>query len=242
MNCLQPRQMLRLAAGAVLFAAVATPLASAVSVKIVVPNRLDGVEGEGVTDVSNFGPFRQQQLNLASEFASLPGTHRTITGFYARPDFTVVQPSSATYADLVIKVSTTPISELGSVFENNYGAEVTTVFDGPLTISTQATGPPEGPRGFDYYVPFETPYFYDPAAGNLLVELASNSGPAGSLVIDRSNSSSALYIGAVGADASTGLVQNITGANQYEFVPEPSTCLLVMVGIAGLAWTRRRRR
>ena len=213
----------------------------AAPIKVVVPNRLDGVEGETSANLSNFGSFRQQSLKLASEFTSLPETHRTITGFYSRPDYTVTQPSSATYADLVIWLSTTTASELTSAFSANYGAEVTKVFDGQLTISTQATGDPLGPRDFDYYFPFSRPYTYDLDAGNLLVEMASNSGPTGSLVLDSSNSSSALYVGAVGANASTGFVQNIAGANQFEFVPEPSSILLATLCVVGLGAHRIRR-
>ena len=57
--------MLRSAAGAVLFTTFATHPASAESFKVVVPNRLDGVEGDDSGDVSDFGSFRQQQLSLA---------------------------------------------------------------------------------------------------------------------------------------------------------------------------------
>ena len=45
---------------------------------------------------------------------------------------------------------------------------MTTVFDGPFTISTQATGPPEGPRGFDDFIEFQTPFVYDPSRGDLI--------------------------------------------------------------------------
>ncbi len=215
-------QMLCVAAFAVFLANVAAPLVSADSIKIVVPNHLEFVEGDMLGVVSDFGPFRQQTLQLASEFVSLPETHHILTGFYNRPDHTVTQPSSASYDDLVIRVSTITASELTNDFTANYGgAPVTTVFDGPLTISTQATGDALGPRGFDYHFPFQTPYVYDPSVGNLLVEIASNSGPDGDLILDTSASSSALYVGASGANAATGFARHITVPGQFEFLPEP---------------------
>ena len=232
-----------LASGVVLMTAVAGTFVSAEPVKIVVPNGAATVEGDRSIAVSNFGPFRQQQLYLTSEFTELPATHRTVTGLYARPDYTVVSHSSATYEDLTIKATITPHNELSSVFANNYGgAQVTTVFDGALTMSTQATGPAEGPRGFDYYFPFETPYVYDPADGNLLVEMISTSGPVGSLISDGFNSTSAVYVGAGGMNTLSGNLQNGGFVNQLEFVPEPgSGRMAALLGIAAVVWTRRRR-
>jgi hypothetical protein len=153
MNRQQYMRMLPLAMVANLLVGVSN-VASGEPIKVVVPNSLAEQEGPTDGDVSNFGPFRQQQLFLATEFGSLPQTHHAITGFYARPDYTVTIPSSATYDDLTMRVSTTTASGLNSVFADNHGADVTTVFQGPLTISTQAQGDLEGPRNFDYFLSF----------------------------------------------------------------------------------------
>jgi hypothetical protein len=223
-----------LACGALLQAA------SADSIKVVVPNEFEEFEGPGVAGVSDFGPIKQQQLYLATEFASLPATHRTITGFYARPDASETDPSSATYTDLMIRASTTTASSLSSVFANNHGTDVTTVFEGELTISTAAGGPVEGPRDFDYYFPFDTPFTYDPDAGNLLVELISNSGPLGRLVLDTFESTSSLYVFASSAVASTGEVRNGGFVNQFVFVPEPTGIIFAALSVMGLAMCRIR--
>lgn len=193
------------------------PAEAANTVKIT-PYGFDLIEGDDLGDVSNFGPFRQQQLYPAAEFASLPAGDWAITGFYLRPDKTVTSPSSATYADLAVQMSTTTLDEVGASFSANHGADVTTVFQGALTISTDALGPPEGPRVFDYLFPLDTPYIYDPSAGNLLVEASSHSGPAGSLIIDVFTDTSRRFVAAASDTASVGNTRYVGDVNQFEFV------------------------
>jgi hypothetical protein len=54
--------------------------------KIVVPNALENVEGDSAAGADFFGVgVRAQFLYPASEFASLPTTHRLITGLAVRP-------------------------------------------------------------------------------------------------------------------------------------------------------------
>ncbi len=130
MSLQQSRQMLRLAAGAVLFAAVATPFASAASVQVVVPNANEVVEGDLALGVGNAGGFLYQQLFLASEFATLPATHRMITGAYIRPDASVTQPGSATYDELRFRLrrsrlkptSTVTVMSTELIFSGGNGA------------------------------------------------------------------------------------------------------------------------
>ena len=159
-----------------LFVLAATSLATfGQEFKIVVPNALENVEGN-IDGPTGPIPFRWQQLSPASEFATLPDTHRTIIGFLERPDRTVTTPRTVVINDLLIRLSTTSKSVLDTVFDENLGDDLTTVFDGPVTVSTQATGPPAGPRGFDYFFEFDTPFVYDPNRGNLLWDVVSFSG------------------------------------------------------------------
>ena len=144
-------------------------------IKIVVPNDLENVEGN-IDATSGSTPYRVQQLSPASEFAALPETYRTIIGHCTRPDRTITQPRTAVAGDILVRLSTTSKSILDLAFENNLGDDLTTVFDGPLTLTTQATGPPEGPRGFDDCVEYQTPFVYDPSRGNLVVDFITRSG------------------------------------------------------------------
>src|SRR6185295_14444594 len=52
----------------------------------------------------------------------------------------------------------------------------TLVFDGTVPLSTENLPGPGNTRQFDTVYPFTTPFLYDPAAGNLLLEVQTSSG------------------------------------------------------------------
>ena len=126
--------------------------------------------------------------------------------------------------DFLVRYSTTTKrpGDLDPVFDNNLGDDLITVWEGPLTFSTEATGPPGGPRGFDYYFPFQTPFFYDPTSGrNLLVDVISISGYSADLLTDDFTGTSPMIVFG-GATADAGEVLNSGGlVAQFVFVPEP---------------------
>ena len=66
-------------------------------------------------------------------------------------------------------------NNLSATFADNVGASETVVFRGPITLSSRFVGPPSGPKEFDIIIPLQTPFTYDPAAGNLLVEIRNPS-------------------------------------------------------------------
>ena len=45
------------------------------------------------------------------------------------------------------------------------------MFDGTVTVTTGNLPGPGNTRQFDYVFPFTTPFLYDPAAGNLVLDL-----------------------------------------------------------------------
>ena len=143
-------------------------------IKVVVPNSLENSEGN-IDGPSVTTSYRWQQLGPASELADLPTTYRTIIGVYLRPDNTVTDPRTAVAEDMLVRLSTTSKSILDLAFDNNLGDDLTTVFFGPLTLTTQAGGPPEGPRDFDDFIEFEAPFVYDPSR-NLVVDFITRSG------------------------------------------------------------------
>ena len=194
-------------------------------IRVVAPNELAAMEGNDSISVAGSGGFREQQLSFSEDFALLPETHRTIVGFYSRPDQSVTTPSSARYDDILINASTTRATELGRAFTANYGDEVVKLYEGPITISTAASGPPEGPRGLDYFFPFERPYAYDPDEGNLLLEIISESGPVGDLVLDTHlGYPEPRYVGVLNPHSTSGSLQNGVFLKQFVFVPcDPDT-------------------
>ena len=124
--------------------------------------------------------FRVQALHPAENFAAIGGRFQIIRIAF-RPDHTVIEPLAAEWEILELNLSTTTREpgELTGRFDDNHGADVTTVFSRNVQLETDAGGPPAGPRDFDYVFDFDTPFPYDPAQGNLLYEflLGPNAEP-----------------------------------------------------------------
>ena len=139
--------------------------------------------------------FVFQVLYEASEFSALPADPGQITGFYLRPDGAVTDERELDYEDIEIRLSTTDVgpNEFDIFFEDNFGADEVSVFDGGVTLITQASGPAGGPKDFDYFYPFETPYDYDPSLGNLLMDVISFGGQSFPQIEDQDSSVPLLY-------------------------------------------------
>ncbi|NIP17252.1 MAG: hypothetical protein GWM87_03150, partial [Xanthomonadales bacterium] len=58
---------------------------------------------------------------------------------------------------------------LSLTFADNIGSDNTVVFSGPLTLTSADIGGP--PRDFDIIINLQTPFFYDPGDGNLLLDV-----------------------------------------------------------------------
>ncbi len=154
-----------------------TAVATGPASTLVVPNALANVEGNS----GNFNPFnkgtntmRYQQVYAASQFGTVPVGGAWITAIAFRADagwggFATTLPA------IQINLSTTAKAPdgLSVTFTNNVGANDTVVFNGPLTLSSAATG---NPRAFDIVIPLTTPFFYNPAAGNLLLDVRNTGG------------------------------------------------------------------
>jgi hypothetical protein len=59
---------------------------------------------------------------------------------------------------------------MSTTFSQNIATINTLVFDGTETLSTENLPGPGNTRQFDMVTRFTTPFLYDPAAGNLLLE------------------------------------------------------------------------
>ena len=150
---------------------------------IVVPNSLTTVEAS----LSNSFPLhiansglssqRYQQVFAASEFLSLLGP-QFITQIAFRPDAQLGNAFSSTISSIQINLSTTSAApdNLSTTFANNVGPDDTVVFSGSLALSSVFTGPESGPKDFDIVIDLQTPFLYNPAAGNLLLDIRNFSG------------------------------------------------------------------
>jgi hypothetical protein len=140
--------------------------------EVVVPNSLAAVEGNS----RNFIPFFTfttcyQQVYNSSQFSFLGP--RTITKIAFRPDFESGQrPFQITLSNVEIRLSTTTRSSDGlNFFCVNAGQNEKIVrLARELTLRSSASGAVGGPRDFDVVIRI-APFRYDPAKGNLLLEI-----------------------------------------------------------------------
>lgn len=133
---------------------------------VVVPNANEFVEG----DSNNAFPFnsgvkRYQQIYESTQFSEC-----NIVQVNFRFDENT-PGDSETYPNILIQLSTTNVapSELNSTFATNIGSDVTTVYDGELLFSAPDCG--IGPCPFDNTITLQTPFNYNPRAGNLLLDI-----------------------------------------------------------------------
>jgi hypothetical protein len=188
---------------------------------VVSPSSAEDVDGDFLFSDTG-GPGRLQYLFPASDFASLPESHRLIVGWNLRSDKTQTEPVDWTFNNFKIWMSTTDKDSLTSIFDDNSGSDKTLVHDGTITKTFVVTGPPEGPKDFGGGTPLHTPFDYDPSQGNLLMEseVFENSVPFPGPTIDAQSTAEATLL--AGPPGSTsGSLYNSNGVFQFVFVPEP---------------------
>lgn len=151
---------------------------------------------------------------------------------------------------LRIDLSTTAAAPdaLSLTFADNVGPDVMTVFDGPIFLSGNNVLLPDGTTEFSIVIPLSTPFLYNPADGNLLMDIRMYGGPglltttfdAQSVVGD---GTSRIHTGLFGdADQPVALGSDSLGlVTQFEIepVPVPEPGALVALGLAMLAVGRR---
>lgn len=212
--------------------------------RVVMPNRVDlnqttftfipfGISRAGVESA------RFQQVYAAEGFDSSEPVLIDFIGFTDRRISGTEQPN------LQFSLSTTPRGPdgLSSVFAENIGHDETVVF-GPGPVRWPVIEPPG--LTFDFVVPMVTPFLYDPAEGNLLLDVRNfepesvyfrpierHMDPV--LAYDVPNDEvSRVFATSVdsleGTTDSLGLVTLIS----YQPIPEPSTIALGLCGLVAV--------
>ncbi len=211
------------------FVAMGAPQTMADTVTLPAAN--ESTEGNNANIVP-FGsaPLRYQQVYDASEF---PGPFFIVDmGF--RPDGSFGKAfGDETITNIEIRLSTTAsaVDALSTTFADNIGSDETLVHSGPLTLSSA-----DVPLIFDIVIPFSTPFFYDPAEGNLLLEVKNFSGNLTfdelgfwDASVDQNDAVSRLVSVQADPNDITGSQDSLGLVTQFGLIPEPnSACLLVL--------------
>jgi len=161
---------------------------------LVVPNQWSTAQGDAGNLLPLFSsqPIRYQQVFDASQFSRLNPGGGSINRIAFRGHGPGV-PFTATISQLQVNLSTTTKTPdgLSSTFAENIGTDDTQVFSGPLPAAVTFTG---GPTNFEVVVNFTTPFFYNPAKGNLLLDIRNSQGgvevPANDQELDGTSASS----------------------------------------------------
>jgi hypothetical protein len=202
-----------------------------------------------------------QQAYDASFFSNLSPGGEYITEIRFRPSADrgfPAGPFSGTITDIEIRLATTAYDpeSLNSIAALNPTGQSQVVWPrGSLTLSSGYLGPLRGPKEFDVVIKLALPFFYDPAQGNLLMEVRNYSGNVLDAsfqngvafdAFDDSDGTSRDGTGRAFGDILFGNlptfvnVQRLGLATQFAtVVPEPQTLLLLLPATALMA--RRRR-
>jgi hypothetical protein len=228
----------------VISAAIGVP-ASAQVIKVVTPASAQNTEGISFATPAA-SPIRIQHLILASDFANLPTSHRQLVGFNFRADTSQVQSLNWGSGAERIWMSTTTRNNLTTVFEQNHGSNKALVHDGPMFYPLLATGPAGGPKDIAGAPLLQTPFFYDPSQGNLLVDrlvFSTNPSPRANIDTLLTNQNVILLNNTDPLNATSGTFTTAPAVLQFEFVPETSALALAVVALVSVAaWSQKRRR
>jgi len=204
------------------------------------PVAFGNTEGGGpfLTDRSIADSIRYQQVYRASDFTSF-GSPLRITELRFEQ---VAGPNDNTLSNVQIRLSTTPRNPdaLSSIFAENVGASETVVFSGSLRLF--------GSGGFTTRIPLQTPFVFDPLAGNLLMDVSNFStlsifGGRRTLRAEDTFGDSVSGVVALDVNAASGFVGTGGLVTLFEVtpIPEPSTVMLLSVGLGGLLLVLSRR-
>lgn len=146
---------------------------------LVVPNDLTVTQGDtgNLFPLFSQKPIRYQQVFEKAQFSRFATGGEMIDSIAFRAH-SPGKPFTGAVQNLEVRLSTTPKTPdaLNSTFAANVGRDETLVFSGPLSVTANNSSTPETANTFDILVRFTTPFRFDPAAGNLLIDVRNTEG------------------------------------------------------------------
>jgi hypothetical protein len=195
-------------------------------------------------------PARFQQVYDASLFSALPPEGGSIAFIVFRTDLPTGGEFWTTLSNIEVVLSTTQAAPdaLNSVFSANLGADATTVIGpGPLRLEG-AWGPNPPGQAEPLSVIFNlsaNPFFYNPSAGNLLLDIRNYAGgitsPFDAVDVFGDSVSSVFATGNPLPEGGNTTTRGLFTAFSIMPIPEPATWVLVLSGAAFTVMVFRRR-
>jgi hypothetical protein len=211
---------------------------------VVVPNGLGNVEGNSSTvDPFTSSSFRYQQVFSASQFPF----GGFINSIWFRLDGATTNDPLLFFGGGSVTLSTIPAGSdgLSPVFADNVGANAVTIFNNGFSFGGTSQ-PGAMPQAFHQTFTATTPFFYNPAQGNLLLDIRGVSGQAfipGALDAQSAVGDSISRVFAFNNLAASGTADTLGLVTRFDMtvVPEPSVWALVAIGCLFAAALRRRK-
>jgi hypothetical protein len=225
--------------------------AQSAEISVVSPHQYADSEGPDSTGGDFPDAARAQGITHRSEFEALPVGGAWLTEFSYRPDAAVPVGEVSSFGRVQISLSVTQVDplDISFTFADNITGTPVVVYNAVWSSTVINPDPPGAEtRPFDFRLRLETPYFYNPAEGNLLYDIIREMpGPGVSGLarydLDASNVFASekqnIWSGPYGVDSPVSFPATFTSINEYVFIPEPST--FAFTGLAFLAVVCRVR-
>lgn len=221
---------------------------------VVVPNEFASAEAPQNNRYPIFvdGGIRYQQVYSSSEFGFSGPSWITEIAFRGDSNDTIGGPLDPyTIEGFTISLSTTQNGpdQLSNIFDENLSGDFTIVFSGDMTFASDGIINPDGTSEFDFRFVLQSPFWYDPADGHLLLDIL-NTDPDDNNIgyfFDATDNLigdgvSRLFTDQGAFGDSSGIADSIGVVTQFvTVVPEPTTPI-VFVALSCLTIAVRRKR
>lgn len=142
---------------------------------VFIPEKTRHADGNAVVDLPfahTRGPVRYQQVYAASAFSNLPPGGALLTRIFFRADCGSSRVFTVTNLQVNLSTTSRGPDDLSSNFVENIGSDDTVVFSSKPWFTPGSGGcTPTVPIGFQKDIVLDLPFFYNPARGNLLLDL-----------------------------------------------------------------------